>query len=49
VLAPGHPLLGEGEQGYAVNALGAFDVHGTTSQLTADDFDALYAFVLSIE
>jgi DNA-binding beta-propeller fold protein YncE len=48
-LAPGHPLLGEGEQGYAVNALGAFDVHGSTSKLSADDFDALYAFVLSIE
>jgi DNA-binding beta-propeller fold protein YncE len=48
-LAPGHPLLGEGEQGFAVNALGAFDVHGSTSKLSADDFDALYAFVLSIE
>jgi cytochrome c peroxidase len=49
VLAPGHPLLGEGEQGYAVNALGNFDVHGVTSKLSAADFDALYAFVLSIE
>jgi DNA-binding beta-propeller fold protein YncE len=49
ILAPGHPLLGEGEQGFAVNALGAFDVHGVTSKLTADDFDALYSFVLSIE
>lgn len=49
VLAPGHPLLGEGERGFAVNALGAFDVHGSTSKLSADDFDALYLFVLSIE
>jgi DNA-binding beta-propeller fold protein YncE len=49
VLAPGHPLLGDGERGYAVNALGTFDVHGTTSQMSAADFDALYAFVLSIE
>jgi len=49
VLAPGHPLLAEGEQGFAVNALGAFDVHGTTSKLSVDDFDALYSFVLSIE
>jgi hypothetical protein len=49
VLAPGHPLLVDGERGFAVNALGAFDVHGATSKLSADDFDALYAFVLSIE
>ena len=49
VLAPGHPLLGEGERGWAMDALGAIDVHGVTSKLSADDFEALYQFVQSIE
>jgi hypothetical protein len=49
VLAPGHPLLGDGERGYAIDALGQIDVHGVTSKLSAADFDALYQFVQSIE
>jgi hypothetical protein len=49
VLAPGHPLLGETERGYAVDALGNIDVHGKTSTLSAADYDALYLFVQSIE
>ena len=49
VLAPGHPLLGQGELGFAVDALGHFDVHGTTSKMSEADFDALRTFVKSIE
>jgi cytochrome c peroxidase len=49
VLAPGHPLLGTGERGLAVDALGKYDVHGATSSLSAAEFDALYLFVQSIE
>jgi hypothetical protein len=49
VLAPGHPLLGPGESGFAVDRLGHFDVHGNTSKLSAADFDALSVFVQSIE
>jgi cytochrome c peroxidase len=49
VLAPGHALLGPGELGFAVDALGHFDVHGTTSKMSASDFDALRTFVQSIE
>jgi len=49
VLAPGHPLLGAGENGFAVDRLGHIDVHGSTSKLSAADFDALSVFVQSIE
>jgi cytochrome c peroxidase len=49
VLAPGHPLLGTGERGFAVDALGKFDVHGVTSSMSAADFDALFLFVQTIE
>jgi DNA-binding beta-propeller fold protein YncE len=49
VLAPGHPLLAEDERGWAMDALGQIDVHGVTSKLSADDFEALYQFVQSIE
>jgi DNA-binding beta-propeller fold protein YncE len=49
VLAPGHPLLGPGENGFAVDALGHFDVHGTTSKMSESDFEALRVFVESIE
>ncbi len=49
ILAPGHKLLGTGENGYAIDALGNIDVHGTTSTMSAADFDALYLFVQSIE
>jgi DNA-binding beta-propeller fold protein YncE len=49
VLAPGHPALNAGELGYAVDALGNRDVHGTTSRLTKDEVEALNLYVTSIE
>ncbi|HTJ42571.1 MAG TPA: cytochrome c peroxidase [Kofleriaceae bacterium] len=49
ILAPGHPALREGERGYAIDALGTIDVHGKTSTMSADDVDALYLFLTSIE
>lgn len=49
VLAPGHPALGPGEQGFAIDALGNMDVHGATSKLTAAELDALFLFVQTIE
>jgi mono/diheme cytochrome c family protein len=49
ILAPGHAALREGEDGFAVNALGEVDVHGETSQLSAEDVNALILYVSSIE
>jgi len=49
VLAPGHPALREGEQGFAINALGETDVHGKTSQLTQSELEALMLYTESIE
>ncbi|HZJ62249.1 MAG TPA: hypothetical protein VFD36_01900, partial [Kofleriaceae bacterium] len=49
VLAPGHPALGPGELGYAIDALGHTDVHGQTSKLSKDDVEALNLYVQSIE
>jgi hypothetical protein len=49
VLAPGHPVLAAGENGFAIDALGQTDVHGVTSKMSAADFDALNLFVQSIE
>lgn len=49
VLAPGHPALADGERGFAVDALGNFDVHGATRAMTAADLDALGLFVQTIE
>jgi cytochrome c peroxidase len=49
VLAPGHPLLGPGETGFAIDALGHVDVHGNTSKMSAVDFEALSLYVQSIE
>jgi hypothetical protein len=49
VLAPGHPALAPGEQGFAIDALGRVDVHGATSKLAAADLDALFLFIQSIE
>jgi hypothetical protein len=49
ILAPGHPLLNAGENGFAVDALGNKDVHGATSKMSASDLDALSLFVQSIE
>ena len=49
MLAPGHPLLGPGETGFAIDALGHVDVHGNTSKMSAIDFEALNLYVQSIE
>jgi hypothetical protein len=58
ILRPGHPALnrfgapgryGETELGYAVTADGTTDAHGATSNLSADDVDALLAYVNTIE
>jgi hypothetical protein len=49
ILAPGHPGLLPGETGLAVDAKGAFDVHGSTSKLSAPDARALVRYVESIE
>jgi hypothetical protein len=49
VLAPGHAALREGEDGFAVDALGRVDVHGNTSALSADDVNALFLYISSIE
>ena len=49
ILAPGHSALRDGEDGFAVNALGEFDVHGTTSDLSEADVNSLILYVSSIE
>ncbi len=49
ILAPGHPALGAGERGYAIDGLGNRDVHGKTTTMSAADVDALYLFIQSIE
>jgi len=49
ILAPGHPALRTGENGWAIDALGDVDVHGATSTLTQDQVDALVLYVSSIE
>ena len=49
VLGPGHPALRPGETGFAIDASGAFDVHGATRAFTADQVRQLVRFVESIE
>ncbi|HUH03410.1 MAG TPA: hypothetical protein VML75_15540, partial [Kofleriaceae bacterium] len=49
VLGPGHQALRPGERGFAVDALGSFDVHGETSTLSPQQIDALILYVSSIE
>jgi hypothetical protein len=55
ILAPGHPLLaadknnGVALNGFAVDSLGTKDVHGVTSTMSEDDFNALNLFVQTIE
>jgi len=49
ILAPGHPALGKGENGFAVDSLGAFDVHGSTRSLTATQVQQLVRYVETIE
>lgn len=54
ILAPGHPLLkkaGAGaaaETGFAVDANRTYDVHGSTTNITADELAALTLYVQSI-
>jgi len=49
MLGPGHGALREGEDGFAVDALGQVDVHGATSGLSPDQVEALVLYVSSIE
>ena len=49
ILAPGHPALRPGEDGFAVDAFGRVDVHGTTSQLDAAGVADLVLYLNSIE
>jgi DNA-binding beta-propeller fold protein YncE/cytochrome c peroxidase len=49
ILAPGHPALPAGQNGFAVDAQGSFDSHGQTTALTRDQIEALVRFVESIE
>jgi hypothetical protein len=49
ILGPGHPALAEGESGFAVDALGNFDVHGSTRNLSETEIKWLVRYVESIE
>jgi hypothetical protein len=49
ILGPGHPALQAGENGYAVDVRGSFDVHGATRGLSPEQVDALVRYVESIE
>jgi cytochrome c peroxidase len=49
VLAPGHPALQAGENGFAIDQFGHEDVHGNTTTLTAAQVQSLVAYVDSIQ
>ncbi len=49
ILAPGHPALKGGEQGFAIDRFGKIDVHGNTSTLNADQVEQLEFYLRSIE
>ena len=49
VLAPGHPALKPGENGFAIDRFGNIDVHGVTSMLTADQVEQLVQYVQTIQ
>ncbi len=49
VLAPGHSALQSGEIGFAIDRQSSVNVHGVTSDLSADDIEALELYVRSIE
>ena len=49
MLGPGHLALEGGELGFAVDALGNFDVHGATRDLSREEVEALVRYVESIE
>jgi len=49
ILAPGHPALEPGEQGFAIDAERAIDTHGATQALRPAEVAALVRYVSSIE
>jgi DNA-binding beta-propeller fold protein YncE len=49
IMPPGHPALRVGETGHAASVDGTFDVHGSTSELTSDELDAVWLYLLTIE
>ncbi len=49
VLAPGHPALEPGENGFAIDQFGKLDVHGATKGLSAAEVRALVTYVENIE
>ena len=49
ILGPGHAALQPGENGFAIDQFGKFDVHGATQHLGAADVQALVRYVESIE
>jgi cytochrome c peroxidase len=49
ILGPGHSALKSGENGYAIDQFGKFDVHGATQMLTAAQVQSLVTYVLNIE
>lgn len=49
ILPPGHAALRDDQRGYAVDAQGAFDVHGSVRTLSEAQVEALGLYLLSIE
>jgi DNA-binding beta-propeller fold protein YncE len=49
ILPPGHAALRDGQRGYAVDAQGAFDVHGSVGALNETQIEALGLYLRSIE
>uniref|UniRef100_UPI003D09668C hypothetical protein n=1 Tax=Haliangium sp. TaxID=2663208 RepID=UPI003D09668C len=49
LLPPGHAALREGENGFAVDRRGGFNVHGETRDLTEAQIEALELYIQSIE
>jgi cytochrome c peroxidase len=49
VLAPGHPALQPGENGFAIDQFGHEDVHGSTTTLTPGQVQSLVTYVDSIQ
>jgi hypothetical protein len=49
ILAPGHPALQAGENGFAIDQFGHENVHGNTTTLTAAQVQSLVTYVDSIQ
>ena len=49
ILAPGHPALQPGENGFAIDQFGHENVHGNTTTLTAAQVQSLVTYVDSIQ